>query len=57
VVNVLIPSRLTCPRLRARLEAAFSEGRLDEAIRLSRLVDEMQMEIIRKESADREVAV
>ncbi|MBQ8536148.1 MAG: hypothetical protein IJ461_01920 [Clostridia bacterium] len=48
---------MTGSALRECLEAAFCDGRLEEALRLSALVDEMQLELFRKELACKRPAV
>lgn len=40
---------LTGSALRERLESAYSQGLTEEAMRLSRMLDEMQLEIIQRD--------
>lgn len=47
----------TGPSLRCRLEAAFAQGQLEEAARLTRLVDQIQIRLLQKETITRRQAV
>lgn len=57
VLMMVMPALLTGSALRVRLETAFGEGAMEEAFRISALLDEIQMDLFQQDLAYERTAV